>query len=152
MTSSAERCGSSFGPDTSSRRCASRPDNPNADARSFRRPQFPKQQDQGLPGISCRRGPADLARTSSAGREARRCAPGPVRARGVAQHIVVTRHQLRDPIRQPEGRVGTGRALTRHCWATLGATVGPFTSTLQTDLPVVDDDQGPTSRPRPGGV
>jgi hypothetical protein len=39
-----------------------------------------------------------------------------------------------------------------HCWATLGVTFVPFTSILQTDLPVVDDDQGPTSRPRAGGV
>lgn len=37
--------------------------------------------------------------------------------------MVVTRHQLRDPIRQPEGRVGTGCEFTRPRWSTPDARI-----------------------------
>lgn len=106
----------------------------------------------GLVGEGALRADNAVLPSSSAGREARRHVPGLVRARGVTQHMVATRHELRGPNRQPEGRVGSSRARTRRCWSTLDVTVGPFTSALRIDSPVVDDDQGPTLRPGPGGV
>jgi hypothetical protein len=73
--------------------------------------------------------------------------PLAVRARGVAQHIVATPTSCVTRSASPRVESAPGRTLARRCWATLGVTVDRFTSILQTHLPVVDDDQAPTSRP-----
>ena len=89
--------GSSLGPYTSSRRCASRPDNPNADVRRSRNNRLRGSLESVLVGD-----PPSSRVSLVMYRPA---------TLWVAGHLA-PRRQMRDPVRRPEGRVCNGRAFT----------------------------------------
>ena len=89
---------------TSSRRCASRPDNPEADVRKSRNNKLRDSLESVLV-----RGPANLERI--AGGHDRPTTFFVGLARGIARHMVVTRHQLCDVTESAGPRFGSAPAV-----------------------------------------